>query len=146
MRRRPMQVSIERILEAHGELDRFNAAVRESAGGEFSWRFTKPSYLDLTIEIVGPNRVAVAHTFTQNGDLMRDPEIVFYVDNDLPPSMNWIPVELTQDPMGVYRSKFTRRNGREYVDVAFHQEVDELARVWAKNLRHQGWERATIAS
>ncbi len=38
----------------------------------------QPGYLHLHAERVGPKLLAVSHTFEQNGDLMRDPEIVFY--------------------------------------------------------------------
>lgn len=38
-------------------------------------------YMPLNIERLPTNELAVSHTFIQNGDVMRDPEVVFLIDN-----------------------------------------------------------------
>lgn len=81
--------------------------------------------------------MSVAHYFEQNGDLMADPEIVVDLET-------WMPVEITQAPVGVYRRKFFERDGKQYVDVSFHRDVMALVNVWAKNLRLQEWENAHL--
>ena len=68
---------------------------------------------------------------------MSDPEIVFDYET-------WTPVEITQSPVGVYRSKFVTLDGEMYVDTQFHREVAPLVQVRARNLRHQGWETAAL--
>ena len=130
-RRSSMQVSIERILQAHGLLEDFNTNT------EFHARFEKGGYDPLVIERLGSERVSVAHYFVQNGDLMADPDIVFDFET-------WCPIEITQAPVGVYRRKFFERNGKQYVDVSFHRDVMALVNVWAKNLRFQAWENAEL--
>jgi hypothetical protein len=77
--------------------------------------------MDLTIEKVGENRLSVAHYYTQRGDLMSDPEIVFRIDGGV-----WIPVRFTQhlrvhkhDPEGL--------------------ELDSFQEQWNENLRDQGF-------
>ena len=57
---------------------------------------------------------------------------------------NWVPVEITQAPVGVYRRKFFERDGKQYVDLNFHKDVVPLVNVWAKNLRWQDWENASL--
>lgn len=48
-------------------------------------------FMDLAIERVGDEQIIVGHYYTQRGDLMSDPEIVFDVSGD-----EWIPVEYNQ--------------------------------------------------
>lgn len=48
-------------------------------------------FMDLHIEKLGDDRLSVAHYYTQRGDLMSDPEIVFDVSGD-----EWVPIEYTQ--------------------------------------------------
>jgi hypothetical protein len=50
-------------------------------------------FMDLTIERVARTRVSVAHHYTQRGDLMSDPEIVFDVDGD-----EWTAIQKTVHP------------------------------------------------
>lgn len=120
-RRRPMQVSIEAIVEAAGQTEAFKRAIRN--GGSFTLKVANAPYMPLTIEVTGEGYVSVAHYFTQNGDAMRDPEIVFN-------PKNWYGVEITQDPVGMYQR--VRPN-------CYSKGIEELARVWAKNLREQGF-------
>ena len=133
IRRKPMQVSIESICKAHGKLAEFETAIKD--GGEFHLRLEQDGYMPLVIEHIGGGEVSIAHYFTQNGDAMRDPEIVFQVVSGKHP-LNWRPVEITQDPMGIYR--------RRTITTAhqFDASVAGLVRIWAHNLKHQGWDEA----
>lgn len=125
MRRSPMQVSVETILDAAGRLEEFKAGL--PIGAPFHLRFEQSGYyMPLVIEIVSPNEVSVAHYYEQNGDPMRDPEIVFLAH----PIRGWLPIEITQDPFG----RFRRAPEGRYL-----RDVQELARVWARNLREQRW-------
>lgn len=125
-----MQTAIEKILEAHNLLADYQASP------EFYIKFTQPSFDPLVIERHG-EQVVVGHYFIQNGDVMADPEIVFDY-------ATWTPLELTQHPMGVYRSKFHYRGGVQYVDTRFDAAVRPLVQLWANNLVHQGWATAAI--
>jgi len=78
---------------------------------------------ELTIERVGDTKISVAHYYTQNGDLMRDPEIVFDVDAN----RGWMAVEYTHDPF-TYDSN---ENGLP--------EAQRFSIQWNKNLRKQGF-------
>jgi hypothetical protein len=42
--------------------------------------------MPLVIEKIAPGRISVAHYYTQMGDLMADPDIVFKVENS-----EWVP-------------------------------------------------------
>jgi hypothetical protein len=125
-----MQAAVEKILEAHNLLADYQASP------EFYVKFTQPSFDPLVIERHG-EQVVVGHYFIQNGDVMADPEIVFDY-------ATWTPLELTQHPMGVYRSKFHYRDGVQYVDTRFDAAVRPLVQLWATNLENQGWTSADI--
>jgi hypothetical protein len=133
-RRSPMQVSIEAILDAAGRREEFTKALLDPYPQQgFHMRLEQPGYMRLVIEVVTVNEVSVAHYFEQNGDLMRDPEIVFLVH----PTHGFLPVEITQDPVG----RFRRADAGNYL-----RGVMELARVWGSNLRAQGWVDVAAAS
>lgn len=51
------------------------------------------TYMAVTVERVGAQRWSVAHYYEQNGDLMRDPEVVFWKGAD----GRYYPCEWTQD-------------------------------------------------
>jgi len=123
----PMQKSISLIVHAAGLANEFEEARR--TGQPFHLSITNPPYMRLVIEVVGAGEVSVAHYYQQNGDAMRDPEIVF--------DANWLPIEITQDPMGVYR----RARPGFYLSG-----VTGLARMWASNLRAQHFTRGTFES
>ena len=125
-----MQAAIEKILEAHNLLADYQASP------EFYVKFTQPNFDPLVIERQD-DRVIVGHYFLQNGDVMSDPEIVFDF-------ATWDALELTQHPVGMYRSKFHFRDGVKYVDTRFDAAVRPLVRLWANNLAQQGWTTAAI--
>lgn len=120
MKRSPMEVTIRQLVEAAGLAAEFEAC--RVSGASFHLAITNPPYMRLVIEVVGAGEVSVAHYYQQNGDAMRDPEIVF--------NSHWLPVEITQDPVGIYR----RADPGYYL-----RGVQELARMWATNIRHQGF-------
>ena len=73
-RRKPIQVTIETIVANAGTLDKFHKDV--NGDEHFYLKVENDPYLPLVIEAWG-GCVSVAHYYEQNGDLMRDPEIVF---------------------------------------------------------------------
>lgn len=91
----------------------------------------------LCIEAVTPSVISVAHYFEMNGDLVAEPDIVFFVDE----RGEWIPIEITQSMTGWKRvvefnedgSKIQRYQPFEQADLA------EFAEFWAQNIRDQGW-------
>ena len=97
-------------------------------------------FMPLSLECIGPSQVAVCHFFMQEGDLMADPEIVFFTGYK-----EWVPVEITQAPLGVWRryaelcadaSAISKLNPSGVAELA------DFANQWARNLREQGWLKA----
>lgn len=46
------------------------------------------TYMPLTVERIGPRTYSLAHYFEQNGDLVPDPDMVFYLTE----TGEWLPV------------------------------------------------------
>lgn len=129
MKRTPMEVTVTELVQAAGLTDAFSAACE--AGEPFHLSVENVPYMRLVVEVVAIGEVSVAHYYQQNGDAMRDPEIVFSTPR-------WLPVEITQDPLGSHR----RADNGYYLSGA-----QELARLWASNIRHQGFaSRGTFTS
>jgi hypothetical protein len=89
----------------------------------------------------GGELVSVAHYGEQNGDLMRDPEVVFEVTSE-----QWNPVSIQQDYVGSYREAvYQDEQGRVLVRVALERDIRSFARIWDRNLKHQGFVEAAEA-
>jgi hypothetical protein len=79
-------------------------------------------YMDLTIEKVGEIRLSVAHYYTQRGDLMSDPQVVFDVRKD-----EWVPLRFINSP---YIEDFDETGLDQH--AAFIEQ-------WDDNLEDQGF-------
>jgi hypothetical protein len=109
-------------------------------------RLEAPGFMRLVIEHVGIGPrggalVSVAHYGELNGDLMRDPEIVFEVADG-----QWQPVSIQQDYVGSYREAvFIGADGKVYVRPDEVRDIAAFARIWDRNLKHQGFVDAAEA-
>jgi len=103
-------------------------------------RLEVPGFMRLVIEHVGTGPrggelVSVAHYGEQNGDLMRDPEIVFEVA-----AGQWHPVSIQQDYIGSYREAvYVGEDGKVRIRPAEVRDIQAFARMWDRNLKHQGF-------
>jgi hypothetical protein len=67
----------------------------EKNGGYYKLN-NDPTYIPVTIEIIETNQVSLCHYGELNGDLMRDPEMVFCKQN-----ADWFPIYFRNDWMGI---------------------------------------------
>lgn len=125
MNKTNFQKIIEKILEKHGKLEEF----KENQDG-FHLRIENKPYMPLVIERHG-EMICVTHYLEQNGDLIADPDVELHYPS-------WFPTGITQMGFG-YRAKHFMRNGKQMVDLSFHNQVSRFLDIWAKNLEHQGW-------
>ena len=94
-----------------------------------------PGFMPLSVEVIGTNVVSVTHYGEQNGDLMADPDMVFYVQPG-----GWAPLSYRNDYVGAFleaaevvRDRLQVTNVSEYVN-----QVD-FADSWAQAIRAQGF-------
>jgi len=127
--------SVREILSAHGydnvnDLD-MNDPVEVDPGGETD--------MPLTIEKVYEDgdtaRVSVAHYYTQRGDLMSDPEVVFDINTDAGDSEGWTPVRYVQHPYI-----------EQYDEDGLGNDVRAFVNEWDSNLRRDGYVNAAHGS
>jgi len=122
-----MQQLIEKLAAKHG----LNLAATES-----HQRLELEGYMPLVIEKIGRHLVSVAHYGVLNGDVMRDPEVVFLTNYP-----TWIPIEITQDYSSRYDNFATITPRGQVVawKPAGQAVLANFVSQWAENLREQGW-------
>jgi len=103
-------------------------------------------FMDLVVENIGPNQISVTHYYTQNGDMIQDPEVVFLVGCD----GEWYAVEWTTPAvmfaghaMGGWKRyiEIDAENGTWiHGDLRGQRDLAVFANKWADNLKKQGFE------
>ena len=126
--------TIARILMEAGELQ-----------PGFHLHIDNPPWMPLDIEeigISGPNglpTISVAHYGQQNGDAMRDPEMLFEMRRE-PSGIELSAYYWRNDYLGIEQySSYRDEAGRLVVHPAMKQQHQTLASMWDRNLRSQGF-------
>ena len=87
--------------------------------------------------------VSVAHSYEQQGDLMRDPELT----REVGPDGTFHPVSFTQDNVGAcHEAVFVDEAGRLMVRPRVLRDLTSFARLWDHNLKDQGFVEAAQAA
>lgn len=114
-------------------------------GGVHAVRITVPGYMPLSVEEIGTcteghRLVSLCHYGEQNGDLMRDPDIVFLFHN-LSHGAAAEPVSFRNDYLGIVQDvyRYDEVGRRTHVMPALKQDLQEFARAWFATLRDQGF-------
>ena len=116
----------------------------------FHLHIDNPPWMPLDIEdilINGPNglpTLSVAHYGKQNGDPMRDPEMLFEVRRD-GGEFTFDPYYWRIDYLGIERySSFRDDAQRLFTLAALKRQHEEFARLWDRNLHAQGYYEAFL--
>jgi hypothetical protein len=106
-------------------------------------RIRVDGYMSLSIEAIGTsadgNRlISLCHYGEQNGDLMRDPEMVFEVHSTTAAAE---PLSFQNDYMGVFQEvyRYDDDGKKTHVNTRLKQELKSFARTWFTNLKDQGF-------
>ena len=104
------------------------------------YKFKAGGFMDLVVETwIEDNdnmKVSVCHYGEQNGDLMRDPEMVFSVGQYME-----IPEYYRNDYTGLEQEVYPIINNVKMIRPALARELKSFARLWARNIRMQGFEK-----
>ena len=92
------------------------------------------AYMALHVERLSETDYSLAHYYEQNGDLMADPDMVFRKTD-----AGFVPQEITQAPMGIYRETCTfDENGEiDAYSPAAVRELCSFASMWLENIKGQ---------
>ena len=112
-------------------------------------RITVSGYMPLSVEEIGLSGdghrlVSLCHYGEQNGDLMRDPDIVFLFHN-LPDGAVAEPESFRNDYLGIVQEvyRYDEMGRRTYVVSSLKQNLNEFAESWFANLKDQGFFAST---
>jgi len=109
-------------------------------------------YMPLTIEwigeIMGKPLISVCHYYEQEGDFMRDPDVVLMVTESAPhiPTRRFSDsnyfyeaVSYRQDGLGVYDEAVFKDGDTWHVKKKMQGSIESFMRVWDKNLGDKGF-------
>lgn len=109
----------------------------DKVGAHLKIQDANKTYMPLCIERIAPDMVGVMHFYIQEGDVMRDPDIVFWT----PKTGGWYPLEYQQDSLGIYQEIGTVEDGKLRYKPVLYADILGFTTAWAKNLRAQGFLR-----
>lgn len=112
-------------------------------------RIIVPAYMPLSVEEIGVSQekhrlVSLCQYGGQNGDLMRDCDLVFMF-SDLPDGVVAEPVSFQNDYLGIVQNvyRYDEAGRRTHVVPSLKQELKDFARAWLAVLREQGFFAST---
>ena len=96
------------------------------------------SFMAACIEIIGRTGlgplVSIAHYYVQNGDMMRDPDVVFVIGAN----QNVYPISYRQDGMGIYQEAAIVEDGKWKVRPKMQADIVKFCNdTWFPNLNEQ---------
>ena len=95
---------------------------------------TNDTYMPVVVERLAENRFSVAHYGEQNGDLMADPEMEFYIGADA----RFYPYTFQNSYTGYYRKSIEFSDGKPLgVYRAMQADQASFAGTWMRNIQHQ---------
>ena len=115
----------------------------------FHIRIENEPWMALVIEDTqerGPNglpAISVAHYGEQNGDLMRDPEMIFEAEES-GDEMNLIPFYWRNDYVGIEQYSAFTEDGQTLLNKKLKREHIAFAGIWDTNLKAQGFLEAFV--
>ena len=108
------------------------------------FRYTSEGYEPLSVERIGYSFkgltvYSMMHTYVQYGDLMRDPEMTFAVD-DAAGTVE--PLTYQLDAMGMYQEVYPIIDGKRMFSRRLQTDLDDFAATWSRNIIAQGFDPA----
>lgn len=126
--------------------DTFARRLQELQRNSRAVRITSPGFMPLTLEELsltaeGNRQISLTHYGKQNGDLMRDPEMIFEI-HDLGAAGSMAePIYFRNDYIALeqFVYKVDDEGRKTHVRPVLKQELRSFARTWFRSLRTQGF-------
>ena len=113
----------------------------DNASGAFMAVHVEFLYTD---DVNGGDVFSIAHYYEQNGDMMKDPDVVFLRKrNDLAINEDdqfvFTPISYQQDGLGIYQEFFQSDNNGKFITVNVSKIRDciSFCSMWMKNIQQQ---------
>lgn len=118
---------------AHRNYRTFVRLFPQIISGEYRYLHLESSGFEpLSVERLGANRVSIMHTFTQNGDLMYDPDIVIELDSN---EETVQAVSYEQSDMGLYQEVYAGNR----INTKLQKDINSFLSDWLNNIVQQGF-------
>ena len=132
----------------------FAMSLNRLLAGATAVRITVPGLMPLSVEEIGtsgegPRFVSLCHYGEQNGDLMRDPDIVFmFHDVPAPSGVRGIdhvaaaePISFRNDYIGVCQEVYLYDDAgkRTHVRASLKPQLEDFSASWFRDLEQQGF-------
>jgi hypothetical protein len=120
-----MMQLIKRVEKLHGK--------DFSKSGEYI-KLKSKGFMDLNIENIGQNLIAISHYYEENGDLIPDPDVQIWIA----PDGNYYPIAY-QNNFGYRRYAELENNNTSWsrADLRGQAELASFCNQWSTNLRNQ---------
>jgi len=106
-------------------------------GDHRKWDNASGTVMAACVEIIGRTGlgplVSVAHYYEQNGDLMRDPDVVFVIGAD----QHVYPISYRQDGLGIDQEAAVVEDGQWKVRTKMQADLAKFASQWMRNIAEQ---------
>ena len=123
----------------------FATVLASLLGNETAVCLTVNGYMPLSVEDIGQSTdghrlIAISHYGEQQGDLMRDPEMIVEIHTSASPDMA-DPLSFRNDDMGLMQEvyRYDDSGKKTHVNTRLKQELTPFAKIWLKNLKDQGF-------
>jgi len=103
---------------------------------DFYLSLEQPNFMPLVIEKIGEHLLSVAHYYKLEGDLLADPDVVFFTGYKY-----WVPVQIRQALFGTMDAAQLSEDGADIQSFNPKTQADLAAfcRDWAANIKAQDW-------
>jgi hypothetical protein len=107
-------------------------------GDHRKWDNANGTFMAACVEIIGRTGlgplVSVAHYYEQNGDLMRDPDVVFVIGAD----QHVYPISYRQDGLGIDQEAAYMEDGQWKVKAKMQADICDFCNdTWFPNINEQ---------
>ena len=106
-------------------------------GDHRKWDNANGTFMAACVEVIGKTSlgplVSVAHYYEQNSDMMRDPDIVFWVDAD----GHVYPISYRQDGLGIDQEAAVFVDGKWNVKPKMQADICHFCDQWMRNIQEQ---------
>lgn len=126
---------IYRKLDKAGILE----VVKEGTGRKI-WdkKYKSDGFMDLNIDRLTSNTIAMAHNYIQNGDVMADPDMEIEIDHEQKTAQA---LSFQMDGAGIYQQVFTYddNGNKKGIRMKLKKDLNKFLNRWLTNLNQQGF-------
>jgi len=129
---------IKRLLKFYSAIERLVGPVEKFLDGHHHLKLESSGFMPLCIEHVGPNQISFTHYYLQNGDMMKDPDVVMEIDLK---NKAAFPLTYQQDGLGLYQEIYvTDETGKKIkFSPSLQKSIESFMVTWFENIKAQGF-------